>query len=260
MTTVRVATINNVVLSNEVEAGDIINGVVLSLDDLILIKNQTIGTENGVYMVNNTGIPTRVINYRIGIGIGGEIVCVVEGTVDDYTKWICTNQPGSDIVGTDSLVFVNSRTNDFASFVRNTTITGITNTSQVELTWQSIDSSFGNSITLIGGRINLVPIGTYIVTVDVEVEQTGSNQRGNFRSRIFFNTTGLGTPIHSSRGYTRGTNAIQGGFASMSMTKIITTTVIDQVVSIWGINITTTGAVVYSVLTEGFKASVMRLA
>ena len=260
MTTVKVATIDNVVLANEVEAGDTIDGVVLVLNDLVLIKNQTSGTENGVYSVNSTGAPNRVLNFRTGISVGGELICVTEGAANNHTKWTCTNVLGNDIVGTDSLIFVKDGTNDFASFTRNTTITGITNTAQAELTWQSIDTNFGNSITLVGGRINLVSLGTYIVTVDIEVQQTLSNQDGNFRSRMFLNTTGLGTPIHSSRGYTRGNNASQGGFASMSMTRIITTTIINQVVSIWGINTTTTGAVTYSVLTEGFKASVRRLA
>ena len=55
----KVATTASGTLSSEFEAGDTIDGVTLSAGDRILIKDQGDGSENGIYVVNTTGSPTR---------------------------------------------------------------------------------------------------------------------------------------------------------------------------------------------------------
>ena len=54
---VRVATTGNVVIATALNDSDTIDGVTLADDDLVLVKDQTAGEENGVYVVGAT--PTR---------------------------------------------------------------------------------------------------------------------------------------------------------------------------------------------------------
>ena len=55
----KVATTGSGTLSSDYENGDTIDGVTLSTGDRILIKDQSPATENGIYIVNISGSPTR---------------------------------------------------------------------------------------------------------------------------------------------------------------------------------------------------------
>ena len=55
----KVATNVSGTLNSDFESGDTIDGIVLSAGDRILIKDQDDGSENGIYVVNTTGSPTR---------------------------------------------------------------------------------------------------------------------------------------------------------------------------------------------------------
>jgi len=77
----------------------------LSTSDRILLKNQTGGVENGIYTVNVTGAPTRV-DILVGENAAQTALTVINGTVNANTTFVCSNAAGSDIVGTDPLVFV----------------------------------------------------------------------------------------------------------------------------------------------------------
>ncbi len=102
---VRVATTENGILASDFENGDTIDGVVLVTGDRILIKDQTVGTENGIYEVQVTGAPVRANDFDTGLVVGGTFVFVQEGTVGRDVGYLCTNISGNDIVGTDALVF-----------------------------------------------------------------------------------------------------------------------------------------------------------
>ena len=54
-----VATTAAAVLASDFEAGDTVDGVVLTAGDRILIKDQTNPIENGIFIVSPTGAPTR---------------------------------------------------------------------------------------------------------------------------------------------------------------------------------------------------------
>ena len=101
---VRVATTNSGILATSFQNGSIIDGVVLSAGNRILIKNQIDGIENGIYSVT-AGTPLRVSDLPEGLAISKMTVLVDQGTVNSTTGWLCTNISGSDIVGTNSLVF-----------------------------------------------------------------------------------------------------------------------------------------------------------
>lgn len=110
-TSVRVATTATGTLATAYENGDSVDGVTLATNDRILIKNQSSGSENGIYIVNASGAPTRATDADISAEVkGGLSVWVNEGTTNGDSRWVLTtNDPIT--LGSTSLVF----TQDFAA-------------------------------------------------------------------------------------------------------------------------------------------------
>jgi hypothetical protein len=88
---VRVATTAEVTLSTGLENGDTVDGVTLATGNRILVKNQSTGSENGIYTVNETGAPTRAIDANVSSEVtAGMFTFVSEGTVNGNTSWVLT--------------------------------------------------------------------------------------------------------------------------------------------------------------------------
>jgi hypothetical protein len=102
---VRVATTANGALATAYENGDTIDGVTLATGDRILLKDQTTGSENGIYVVNASGAPTRATDADASSEIKGLFVFVEEGTTNADTGWLCTNN-GTITLDTTALTFV----------------------------------------------------------------------------------------------------------------------------------------------------------
>jgi phage-related tail fiber protein len=103
---VRAATTANGTLASAYENGDTIDGVTLSTGDRILIKNQTTGSENGIYTVNASGAPTRATDADSNSEVtGGMTVLVEEGSTNADTGWTLTND-GAITLGSTALTFV----------------------------------------------------------------------------------------------------------------------------------------------------------
>lgn len=101
---VRVATTVNGVLATAFANGQIVNGVTLATGDRVLIKDQTVLADNGIYTVNSTGAPTRATDFDAWTKIPGATIPVEEGTVGSDFVWLSTaNQGGT--VGTTSITF-----------------------------------------------------------------------------------------------------------------------------------------------------------
>jgi hypothetical protein len=103
---VRAATTGPLTLASDFEAGDTLDTTVtLAAGDRILIKNQTDASENGIYVVNETGAPTRAPdadqNFEVTPGM---FLFVEEGTVNADSGWVLTTD-GTITVGTTGLVF-----------------------------------------------------------------------------------------------------------------------------------------------------------
>ena len=73
--------------------------------DRILLNGQTDPIENGVWEVQTTGGWTRPLDFSTGDSVGSAYTFVQEGTIYADTGWVCTNNEGTDIVGTDDLDF-----------------------------------------------------------------------------------------------------------------------------------------------------------
>lgn len=97
---VRVATTGNINLNNTTTT---IDGVTLINNDIVLVKNQTAGTQNGIYVVSTTGAWNRSPILGTGIDAYGLSVFVAIGKLGGGNTYVCTSNPG--IVATNSLVF-----------------------------------------------------------------------------------------------------------------------------------------------------------
>ncbi len=88
-----VATTTGGTLSSSYANGSTVDGVTLATGDRILIKNQGFGTgagsENGIYVVNSSGAPTRASDANTADGLYGASVAVTKGTVHADTWWAC---------------------------------------------------------------------------------------------------------------------------------------------------------------------------
>lgn len=101
---VRVATTINGTLATAYENGDTVDGVVIATGQRILLKNQTTGSENGIYTVNASGAPTRATDFDTDAEIlSGVIFAVLEGTVNADSLWMLTNNP---VLGVDPMNFL----------------------------------------------------------------------------------------------------------------------------------------------------------
>jgi hypothetical protein len=101
---VRVATTTAGTLASSFENGDTIDGVTLATGDRILIKDQSTGSENGIYVVAASGAPTRATDADSAAEIRQASMYVEEGTTNADTQWVCTtNAPIT--LGSTSLTF-----------------------------------------------------------------------------------------------------------------------------------------------------------
>lgn len=83
----------------------VIDGVTLATNDRILIKNQAAGAENGLYLVNASGAPTRTTDADTYAKISQMVVDIQEGTVNADQAYVLTND-GAITLGTTALVYV----------------------------------------------------------------------------------------------------------------------------------------------------------
>ena len=98
------ATTTSGALLSDFAAGQSIDNVTLNKNDSILIKDQVNNVENGIYLIKESGAPDR-IDLLDKKNAGSTLVLVNQGTTNANTMWICTNEFGSDLVGTDGLTF-----------------------------------------------------------------------------------------------------------------------------------------------------------
>jgi hypothetical protein len=87
------------------------DGVTIELNERVLVKNQVTTLQNGVYQLSTVGtadvafIFTRVTDMDQADEIAHVFIFVTEGTIGADTGWVCTNEPESVVVGTDSVTF-----------------------------------------------------------------------------------------------------------------------------------------------------------
>ena len=196
---VRVATTgSNISLSSAPAA---IDGVTLSSDDRVLVKDQSTASQNGIYVFNGSGSAmTRATDADANAEVtSGLFTFVTEGTVNADSGFVLTTD-GSITVGTTSLAFA-----QFSGAGQITAGTGMTktgNTLDVEVDGQSLEISsdalrikgitqtatgdliFGNTNGANTGYQRLA-IGTYDSTNSVgQILQVGANSTVTWSNTI----------------------------------------------------------------------------
>jgi len=102
---VRAATTAAITLASDLENGDTLDGVTLATGDRVLVKNQSTGSENGIYVVKASGAPDRSTDADAGSELTSNFaVFVEEGTVNADQGYTLTNN-GSITIGTTALTF-----------------------------------------------------------------------------------------------------------------------------------------------------------
>jgi len=103
---VTAATTTNGVLATDFENGDTLDGVTLATGMRILIKNQTLQENNGIYVVQASGAPVRATDMDATTPvneINGAAVFVEQGTANADTAWVQTANVVT--LGTDPIVW-----------------------------------------------------------------------------------------------------------------------------------------------------------
>lgn len=102
---VRAASTATGTLSSAFQNGSVVDGVTLNTGDRILLKNQTTGSENGIYVVNASGSPTRADDANSSSEVtAGLTVFVSEGTTNGNSSWSLTTDD-TITLGTTDLTF-----------------------------------------------------------------------------------------------------------------------------------------------------------
>jgi len=103
---VRVATIANITIATALNNADTLDGVTLATNDRVLVKNQSTGAENGIYVVGSS--PARAADMATSSVLeGGTFVFVQEGTA---------NADNGYVVSTDGTITVNTTTHAWTQF------------------------------------------------------------------------------------------------------------------------------------------------
>lgn len=97
---VRATSTSNITLSGN----QTIDGVAVVDGDRVLVQGQTTGSENGIYVVA-AGAWTRSADYASGDTVASTFMFVEEGTANADNGFVCTNDSGSDVVGTNALAY-----------------------------------------------------------------------------------------------------------------------------------------------------------
>ena len=108
---VRAATTANITIATALNPGDTLDGVTLAEGDMVLVKDQSTASQNGIYIV--AAIPVRHIDYSSRARDAaaaynrhpGALFVVMEGTTNADTTWLCTSNRGAGDLDSTSLAF-----------------------------------------------------------------------------------------------------------------------------------------------------------
>jgi hypothetical protein len=85
-------------------SGATIDSVAVSTGDRVLLTAQTAQNDNGVWLVQ-AGSWIRPYDFNIGDATSGVSIVVKRGTENGDALWVCSADPGVDIVGSNPLFF-----------------------------------------------------------------------------------------------------------------------------------------------------------
>ena len=165
---VRVATTANGTLSSAFANNSTVDGVTLATNDRILIKDQSTGSENGIYTVNASGAPTRATDFDADSEVtGGAFFFAEEGSVNADNGFVLTND-GAITVGTTALTF--TQFSGAGQVIAGSALTKSGNTLNVGVDDSSIEVSSDALRVKASGITNAMLAGS----IDLTAKVTGS--------------------------------------------------------------------------------------
>jgi hypothetical protein len=180
---VRAATTANITLAG----AQTVDAVVLVADDRVLVKNQTVGADNGLYLVVDPGVWTRTSDTDVtGEITGGTFVFVQEGTDNADSGFVCTNN-GTVTLGTTALSFT-----QFSGAGTYLAGAGLTKT--------------GNSFDVIGTLNRITANADSIDIASTYVGQTSITTLGTIGTGIWQGT--IVAPTYGGTGVNNGSSTI----------------------------------------------------
>ena len=170
---VRVATTANGTLSSAFANNSTVDGVTLATGDRILLKDQSTGSQNGIYTVNASGAPTRATDFDADSEVtGGTFFFVEEGTVNADNGFVMTND-GTVTVGSTALVF--TQFSGAGQVTAGSALTKSGNTLNVAVDDSSIEVSSDALRVKASGITNAMLAGS----IDLTAKVTGALPVGN---------------------------------------------------------------------------------
>lgn len=193
---VRVATTATGTLSTAFANGQIVDGVTLATDDRILIKDQSAGAENGIYVVQAAGAPARSTDADADAEVtGGMFTFVEEGTANADAGFVLGTD-GAIVVGTTALSFV--QFSGAGQVIAGAALTKTGNTLDVAVDGSSIEVAADALQVKALGITNAMIANT---TIDLTAKVTGTLPVAN-------GGTGLATITANHLVYGNGTSAV----------------------------------------------------
>jgi hypothetical protein len=174
---VRAATTANGTLATAFANGQSIDGVTLVTGDRILLKNQTTASQNGIYVVNASGAPTRAVDADTGGELApGTAVTVTEGTVNGDKAFMITS---------DAAITIGTTAQTWGQLAGGAGVT-YTGSNGVQIT--------GSSITGVAAPSGGITVGASGFAIDTSiVARKVSGNLGNGSATTIAVTHGLGT-------------------------------------------------------------------
>lgn len=198
-----------------------VDGYSASLNDRILVKNQTLSAQNGIYIVTTIGsgavnwVLTRSTDYDTTAQINmGDLIVIVNGTLNASTSWIQTATVST--IGTDAITFSqftaslpisvsnggtgrSTSTTAYGLIAAGTTATGALQTLSTGSTGQILQS---------GGASSLPTYST--ATYPSVATSSGTILRANGTNWIASTSTFSDTYSASNLLYSNGANTVTG--------------------------------------------------
>lgn len=163
---VRAATTTTGTLSTAYANGSAIDGVTLATNDRILIKDQTTATENGIYTVNSTGVPTRATDADSTSELNGAAVYITTGTTNADKAY--TQTTDSPTISSSSIVWAQFGGGTLPTAGAGLTLTGSTldvgNTGGSGITVNANDIAIDHSVVP-----KLFSIATHAATTSIAI-------------------------------------------------------------------------------------------
>ena len=214
-----------------------VDGIVVAANDRVLVKNQTIQSENGIYAASaGSWARTADADANSAEITGGTFMFVQEGTLNADSGWVCTND-GVVLVGTTALTFT-----QFSGAGMITAGTGLTKT--------------GNSIDIIGTAGRITANADSIDIASTYVGQTSITTLGTVTTGTWTGTTiavvNGGTGVTSSTG--SGSNVLNTS-PSLTTPTLTTPTLVTPVLGTPGSGNFSTGTFTWPTFNQNTTGS-----